>query len=196
MPAFVNTPGPIDHYINFRTPDGGLEGWAYLGTAVSAPETDGDLHYLDVFNDLGGRSVPFQLVEDGQNDVVASTMNRFDPIIYSSLRDISGFGDGVDTALTRGQLAIGALDFQLLLINAFNIVNPALIAAGAPAGRLYYSSVLAKYKESTVGTRVKEVALAFRCENIYNNSTYSTTRTFGLYTEDPTIILSLGVTPN
>ncbi len=47
---------------------------------------------------------------------------------------------------------------------------------------MYYSCNMRKYKESTVGTRVLDVAMMFECQNVYDY----TTRGFVLYSENPT----------
>ena len=168
MAAFQFTPGAIDHWIVFRQ-SGSQTAYgspAYLGTAVTAPETEGQQKYIDIFNDLGGRSVPFQLVEDGCEITVATTLNRYDNGIYATCRNmintVNGSIAGIDSVLTRGQLVQGQFDFQLWLVDRLLYVNNV-----NPCGRIMFSSELAAFKESTAGTRVREVGLAFRCTPLY-----------------------------
>lgn len=185
MPAGQFTPGPIDHYVLFR----GAQVAEYLGTAVMAPEQEAEDFKIPILNDLGGRSVPFQLVQDGEQWMIQTTLNRFDFGVYRSIRDRISAGPGQPTALgsetgrARGTLVIGSSDFSLILVNTY----AGTPSSGLPIGVLpplnalrgFYSSTLLKYKESTVGTRVLELALLFQCNNVFD----PISRGFGLYSE-------------
>lgn len=184
MPALQFTPGPIHLYVRFRNKSIA----DYLGTCVVAPEPEATKYKIPVMNDLSGRSVPFQLVQDGENHIVLATTNRFDYAVYRAIRALdngSPAGQGVlgaESGLARGTLVIGVSDFELILVNGY--YGTAAAGSGtAPlilnAGRRYYSSNLMKYKESTAGTRVQEIALAIGCENVF----IPATRGFGLYSE-------------
>jgi hypothetical protein len=189
--AFMHTPGAIDHYVRLRqsivttSQTVPANTWLYLGTAVTAPEPETENHYIDVLNDLAGRSVPFQLVYDGQSEMVITSLNRFSYSIYQAIKSMKPGGIGTDGGLQgapqvgRGVLVIGNYDFELVLVNtyyatqaALNINNPG--DTEYPAARYYKSVVLRKDKESTVGTRVTEVALMLQSNNAFN----STDRTF------------------
>lgn len=182
MSVMQATPGPIDHYVQFR----GASQAVYLGTAVIAPEQEAEDFKIPVLNDLGGRSVPFQLIQDGEQWLVMTTLNRFDLSVCRAMRAlISGGPDqpktlGSETGRARGTLVIGSSDFQLILVNTY----AGTPSAGANAGDLnaargFYSSTILKYKESTAGTRVLEVSMAIQCNNVFNPAT----RGFSLYTE-------------
>lgn len=174
------TPGPIHLFgtIGTQTP-------AYLGTCVAAPEQEGEKFKIPIMNDLGGRSVPFQLVQDGETWMVMATMNRFNiSNIYTLLARESGIPGtaatvpGVETGASRGTLYIGVSDWQLVLVNGYaGTTSAGTTPANLPGGRLYYSANIRKYKESTVGTRVLEVAMAIELQNVFN----PTTRGFSLY---------------
>lgn len=182
MAAFQFTPGPIDMFCGLRSAPGGSVTFAYLGTCVTAPEPEEEQFKIPVMNDLGGRSVPFQLVQDGENAQLLCTLNRFDLAVAQLMRAassgrFSASGIGNETNIARGTLVIGVSDFQFVLRNRY--FGQPVGGGPVPEGRLYYSANLRKYKESTVGTRVLEIAIALDFQNVYN----VTTGEFALYTE-------------
>lgn len=191
MPSLQFTPGPLHLFAMVR----GAGTPSYMGTCVAAPETEAEQFKIPVMNDLGGRSVPFQLVQDGENHLIMATMNRFDLAVLRSIRQIeSGAGGalGQETGYARGVLTIGAFDWQLIILNGYAgnaAAGPGGAAAVLNVGRRYYSANLAKYKESTVGTRVLEVAMAIRCENVF----VPATRGFALYSETDMAGATLGM---
>jgi hypothetical protein len=184
MPAGQFTPGPQHLFARFRSNPVAQ----YLGTCVRAPDPEHEFYYLDVENDIGGRSVPYQLIQDGENARIVLVMNRFDINICRGIRALhaaAGGGTvnqlGSETAYARGTLVIGSSDFELVCVNSYagtpSAGLPLAAAAFLNAGRRYVSVVPTKYKESTEGTRVLEVAMALRCEN------GAVGQAFQLYTE-------------
>lgn len=184
MSAFQFTPGPIDLFCRFRPgPAQNFGSPVYLGTCVVAPEPEEEQFKIPVMNDLGGRSVPFQLVQDGEKARLNATLNRFDLDVARLLRaQSSGLftvdGIGAETPIARGTLVIGVSDFEFILKNRY-FGQP--VAGGlVPQGRRYFSANCQAYKESTAGTRVLEIAFQLDFENVYNISTGA----FSLYTEN------------
>lgn len=178
--AGIFTPGPIDHYVQLP----GQSVPQYLGTSVLAPDQEAEDFKIPVLNDLGGRSVPFQLVQDGELWMVSTTLNRFDMSVANAIRALPGGGPGEGRVLgqesgrARGTLVIGVNDFQLILVNTY----AGTPSAGANAGDLqrargFYSSTILKYGESTKGTRVQEISFIIQCNNIF----VPTTRGFVQY---------------
>lgn len=170
MAAGIFTPGPIDHYVKVD----GLFPWTYLGTAVLAPDQEGEFYKIPVLNDLGGRSVPFQLVQDGEEWTVSTTLNRFDMAVLTRIRTLQSRGPGevplvgAESGRARGTLVIGVNDFQLYLANSYSGTPSA--GAGGDAlnfGRGFYSATVVKYGESTKGTRVLEASLIIKCYNLF-----------------------------
>jgi hypothetical protein len=186
MAAFIFTPGPIDLFCRFRPSAGGsIVDASYLGTCVVAPEPEHEQFKIPVMNDLGGRSVPFQLVQDGENASLIATINRFDLNVARLLEaQSSGFfnvkGIGQESPIARGTLVIGVSDFEFILRNRY--VGQPVAGGPVPAGRRYLSANCRKIKFSTAGTRVQEIAFALDFQNVYNVNTGS----FSLYTEDLT----------
>lgn len=180
MATGVFTPGPIDHYV--QLPGQGTP--QYLGTAILAPDQEAEDFKIPILNDLGGRSVPFQLVQDGEQWMVMTTMNRFDMAVMNSIRALPSRGPGEGLVLgqesgrARGTLVIGVNDFQLVLVNTYaGTPSAGANADGLPRARGFYSSTILKYGESTKGTRVQEVSLIIQCNNVFN----PVTRGFALY---------------
>lgn len=183
MPIGIRTPGAIHFFSRIR-----LQTIAnYMGTCVLAPEPEHTKFRIPIQNDMGGRSVPFQTVYDGETAVVAATMNRFNGVLIQSLRALDGNALGTDMPRTRGTLTLGIKDFQLLLIYEYAGTPAAGSFAGAsdlPGGRLYSSATIQKYKESTVGTRVQEIGIVFECNNILALPISTGAGQFGLFTEN------------
>lgn len=193
MSLGLRTPGPIHLFSRFRT---NPTSFYYLGTCVAAPEPEGEKFKIPVMNDIGGRSVPFQLVQDGELWYVVATMNRFNYNLWQSIRALEAgplaglpttplSGNpavGGESQGARGTLSIGISDWELITLNEYaNTVSSGVFdgTSDLPSGRLYYSCNLRKYKESTVGTRVQEIAVAVECQNVYQTAS----RSFRLYTD-------------
>lgn len=188
MSLGIRTPGPIHLFSRFRNNSTAF----YLGTCVAAPEPEHEQFDIPIMNDIGGRSVPFQIIQDGELAYVSATLNRFDWRLLQSLRALPSQAAnsittspntggnpnaGQEFAGARGTLALGINDWQLVLLYQY----AGTISAGSftnsdndlPFGRIYSSVRIKKYKESTVGTRVMEVAMILECHNIYDPVTRS-----------------------
>lgn len=195
------TPGPILLYARFRN----QSTIRFIGTAVSAPEPESEQFKIPVMNDLSGRSVPFQLVQDGELFQVMFSTNRFDINVCRAIRALSNgqpasvpstTGNaflGTETGRARGTLVLGISDFELFMVNSYAGTPQAgsvSVSGSAQADlntlRGFASCNLRKYKESTAGTRVIEVAMALDCQNLYTpNATGDFARGFVLYSEQP-----------
>lgn len=181
MPALQFTPGPIQIYL---APRSAGDTFTYAGTCVTAPEPEGEKFKLPIMNDLSGRSVPFQLVQDGEMWNLAMTLNRFDIALWRTIRALESGGAalGSESGDARGTMVLGISDFQMVLINTYAGTpagGPGGAGAALNSGRGWFSCNLRKYKESTVGTRVLEIAVAIEMQNLFDPAT----RGFHLYTE-------------
>jgi hypothetical protein len=198
--AFFATPGPKELYVKFAaslTANTGAgigstsaTGWQFLGTCVTAPDISEFPKFIDVYNDYGGRSVPTQLIWDGSESRLACTINRIDLAACRNVRDQpSHVGvPGSEYNIDRGSLVIGLTDFQFAFKDTY--FGTANATPGLPPGRVYFSVVLEGYEEHTTGTRVEEVSLLLRCNNIREANGQ-----FQQYSEDPAVFPS-GLTPN
>lgn len=175
MPALFRPVGAVEHFVRFR--DGTTR---YLGTATVAPEVEVRPGFLPVMNDLGGRTFPVCRVRDREQHLVSTTLNRFDWDTYKACQGLapgSSPATLVDTVLTHGVIAEGVSDFELILV--YSLAGTAASPADTPAGRRYSSAVLLGSRESSVGSRVMEVACVFEC----NEAFVPASRAFSLYTE-------------
>lgn len=183
MSMGTRTPGPKHLFARFRTSGGGTAGLGpyYLGTCVAAPEPEHHKARIPIMNDIAGRNEPFQIVKDGENAVVYATMNRFDWLLLQTIRGLDSTNTppaaplagnafaGQEVVSTRGTLVLGITDFQLLIWSQYNtVLGDSGTANDATAVRQYNSVELTDYKESTVGTRVEEVACAFKAVSLYS----------------------------
>lgn len=177
MPVETPTTGPIHLFARFRH----ISTINYLGTCVAAPEPEHEKSRIPIMNDIGGRSEPFQIVKDGEHAIVMATMNRFDYGVWSIIKALdsvppgtaptAGPGVGQEAFGARGTLTIGVSDFQLILWWQYNgTVSSGTLGTvgGMPPVRQYNSVESVKWRESTAGTRVLEIAAAFKCTSVYN----------------------------
>lgn len=191
--AGIYTPGPIHHFVQFR----GAAQPVYLGTAVAAPKQANEKFKLEVFNDLSGRSVPFQLIQDGEKWMVTTVLNRFNLQVLRAIRALEsgGAGLGFESATARGTLVLGVSDFSLILVNQY--AGTAAQGYQATAGtqvldlnnsRAFATSNLRTYEENTAGTRVLEVGLAVECLSLFAPAN---TLGFVTYSEGPAAVSPL-----
>lgn len=178
MAAVFHTLGAIDHFIRPT----GDPAWVYLGTATLSPDMEEEPAYLPVINDLGGRSLPVTYVADRNRCTVTTTLNRFNWTAYDLLRFVlnpgTGAGSYVDRVGDHGTPVMGFQDFQLLLISTF---GPTYSSPDTPTGRMYYSAIPRKFRESNLNSRVTELSILFECNGLFNPAD----RSFSLYTENP-----------
>jgi hypothetical protein len=177
MPMGTRTTGPRHLFVRFR----GAATVYYLGTCVAAPEEELHKDRIPIMNDISGRSNPLQIVKDGQNALIYATMNRFDWSLLSSIKGLDATNtanatplagqplSGWELAETRGTLQIGVSDFQLLIWSEYNgVAGASGTANDAPPVRIYASVDMTDMKETTQGTRVLEVACAFKATSVYD----------------------------
>jgi len=191
MPANFFAPGAINLF--FATPPNRLAGrleiaftslhWAFLGTCVQAPEIESVSTLTPIMSDLLAPA-PIQLALNSEQHFITATLNRLNFANYNfMLEGLTSEYEGSREFLP-GQLQIYAKDF-LLFLQYSNILDR---PAGAPAGRIYYSSYLTDYHETTLNGRVQEVTAIIQCNPLYSTSF----RKCYLYTQDsslfPTIV--------
>jgi hypothetical protein len=207
MPMGSATPGPQHLFVRFR----GNTAVYYLGTCVASPEQEIHKDRIPIMNDISGRSNPLQIIKDGQNAIVYATMNRFDWLLLQSIRGLDATNvlpatpaagsvlAGWEGANVRGTFQIGLTDFQLIVWSQYNDVPGAAgqfgggVSVGVAPVRLYSSVDLSDMKETTQGTRVLEVACAFKMVSVYAPTTLSfgggsNNAIAGLYTENLSVM--------
>ena len=190
MSVLLAPPGPIDLFAKMRTT--GLT-W-YIGTCREAPEVEVRPAFIDIKNDIGGRSVPVQKLYDGEQHLIYLTAtNRLDWAGYKAMsRAIVGGGGGLlgaDGPLDRGSLVMGSTDFEFVLKYNFGTT---VVAPEMPVGRRYWSCVLLGARESTAGTRLMEVSMILEANAVYTSTGQSpnANRSFSLYSEQAADVLN------
>lgn len=181
MPALIHCTGAIHHFVAFRSSP---NLYRYLGTAEVAPEVEADPSYLNIMNDLRGRSKPAIKVFDGETHAVYSTLNRFDYSTWKACKDAFKHTNNLATMgregrLENGNVVAGIGDFELVL--AYDYAGTAAQSPDLPNGRRYFSVTVGNYKESTAGTRVMNIGVRFDCDAVFN---FAAGRTWDLYTEN------------
>jgi hypothetical protein len=190
MPNAQFTPGPILHYVAFPQIQGSSGYAYYLGTHVTAPHSRAEYPEIPVYNDLGGRSVRFQSIADGEEWKLSTTLNRFDYQVVRLIRYLksgvaitgafptpantfSPVALGTHNFASRGTLVMGLQDFNLILVNSYATTA----AAGLPlatalldlnTARGFASCSMTAYEETTESTRVLEVSMAMEARGIFN----------------------------
>ncbi len=213
------TKGPILHFVVI--PQANQTNAYFLGTHVSSPRERQEAHEIPVFNDLGGRSVRIQSINDGEEWKVFTTLNRFDMNIVRALRylksgitfsggqfpvnpasfPLTGLNPplGTQNGLARGTLVIGAQDFKLILVNSY----AGTLAAGLPiaaaldmaSARGYASCSITGYEEEQEENRVTEIAMAIECRNVFiPSTTIIAAQSFQTYFEGSPINFPPGIT--
>jgi hypothetical protein len=179
MPTNFRTAGAI-HQL-FRPY--GQVGWSYLGTSVTDPVMKEGDRYLPIFNSLGGRSVPMQLVGDRRMCMIVTTLNRFNWTNYNTLRQLTGPIDGAtyfEREVDHGTLTLGtSSSFDFLVLYTFG--NATGFPSDSPNGRLYNGCVLKDWDEDPRASRTMDVTLTIESYGIYD----PLTRVFSRYSEDP-----------
>ncbi len=174
MPADFFAPGAVNLY--YAEPNDRLAGrlevafpslsWVFLGTCVTAPEVESITTLTPIMSDLLAPA-PIQLVLNSEQHIVTATLNRINFLNYNYLVDgLEGSGQGGYREFLPGQLQIYAKDV-LLFLQYTNTLN---IPDGATKGRLYYSSVLTDYHETTVNSRIQESTIIMQCNPLYSTS--------------------------
>lgn len=179
MPTNFRTVGAIHHL--FR-PYGDTT-WSYLGTAVTDPVVKEGDRYLPIFNSMGGRSVPMQVIGDRRMSMVVTTINRLNWTNYNTLRKLTGIPGGAtyfELETDHGTLTLGTSNsFEFLLLFTFG--NATGFPSDNPNGRLYGGCVLKDWDEDPRASRSMDITLTIESYGIFD----PTTRTFSRYSEDP-----------
>lgn len=172
----INVTGPIHWFM--RTPahsnySGGSVAtkiW-YLGTCETKPQSQITKYTLDVFNDLGGRKVPFQKIVQGESGVLGLALNRYSIPAYDALCTAGGLdstdgslGKGSETSLSRGSLVFGKTSVELWGLNTFyrTTNDPYSVVK---KGRYYTCACLEMHEKVKQGTEEDLMLLAFSVQN-------------------------------
>lgn len=185
MSAFIYTTGPVHIYSQNIT----TGSYGYIGTCETTPEIKFSPNKLPVMNDVAGRSIPLDYIEEGTDATISCVFTRFDRSVldqclyYNSVA--TGGGNGYETRLNRGSLVKA---FKLIL--QFSFYGTAEAQSGLLPGYRFAKSFVAAYVPSPVGTEASKCGVVFQAYSSWN----STTGAFVLY--DNATDISSAYVPN
>lgn len=187
--AIIYSTGPAYFFVagGTKSPTSAL----FLGTAEVNPKFRIQREFTPVFNDIGGRKVPFELIYEGQQAFIFSELNRYNESVYAACADApthNGLVGNGNPLQTRGANAFGEIGTLMLtesknlyLIIVFPYASKAVFSNNnMPLGYIFPGSVLRGPDDHTIGTGDRKISLIFQSIPIYNFSD----RSFRLYRED------------
>lgn len=153
----------------------------YVGTSEQHPMPEGETHYAPVFNDIGGPVTKFDVEYQGDEEVVALDLNRFNDGNLSILLSPPFYNGvvGYTSRLARGSLAIQqGHTYELWLANSFYNTPDATI--DLPPGTYYPACVTIGRSTPKQGTKTQTKRVVIEPLNWYD----PTDGTFWLKSED------------
>lgn len=172
----------------------------YVGTCETQPQVKHAKMRLDVFNDLGGRKVPFQQLEQGEIGLLGFLMTRFSQTGYNAIRKAGGLdgnttdagnGPGYESSFARGAFSLGRVSVELWLLYQFGfgadipgVAGPAT-TPGLPRGRYYPTAMLGAHEIADSGTAAEKLLMTFNALPLWLGTAPSGSkkRGFVLYSE-------------
>jgi hypothetical protein len=182
----IHVTGPVHLFVEtpahaFYSPSETAKIW-YLGTCETQPQVKHQRMRLDVFNDIGGRKVPFQQIEQGEIGLLGFMLTRFSYTAYQAIQKsggldgngtTAGMGAGKESNLGRGALSLGRTSMRIWMLYQFGfgadtptVAGPAT-TAGLPRGRHYYSALLSAHEIADSGTAAEKLLLVFNALPIW-----------------------------
>ncbi len=168
MPVGMQTTGAALLYVI------GSAGPAFLGTANRPPDYRITRGWVDIFNDLGGTQVPFDLMSVNQQAATIAVLNRFDQRVMdaiTSMPNVAGI-PGFNAAGDIGTLMVqeGAA-FTLVVVYPHFRLKPAMRAIGLKPGIVFPATVLAGPDNVGQGTTEVKRTCIFRHVPVYDPRT-------------------------
>jgi hypothetical protein len=195
--TFIYSTGPNYIFVRFPVPGPGpfikpsqLGGTIYfLGTAEEKPEEDLQAQYLPIFNNIGGKMVPFEKSYQGTIGGFSILLNKFSHTVLTLLQRMPSNGRmdaavpaGQESHLSRGRLVQANGDgFELWRANGFFGTLNATAYPDLPPGRYYPCCHNVRIFEANEGLPDEKILLIAEPQNVYN----AVDGSFYLYSEDP-----------
>jgi hypothetical protein len=176
--AQLLTTGPAGFYVGFNSGQTGsspgqLATPVWLGTSERAPRIRIYHTYKDIFNDIGGRKVPFDKQWQGDYAVITAVLNRFDYAIYNELATII---QGNSTPGAQAPNVLGSILGQEGLYQQLYVKFPyqALSAfAALPPGYRFPGASFEGPDDFVIGLEDQKIAVMWVANRVYNNSNQS-----------------------
>jgi hypothetical protein len=195
----IHVTGPIHHFI--RTPAHNRYSGStttkiyYLGTCETQPQTKIARMTEDVFNDIGGRKIPFQQLFQGEIGVVGTLLTRFSKLAYSELRKAGGVdgagtgaagaGVGYESKYSRGGLIFGQYSVEMWQLYEYGAASNPNLTTGMPVGRYWPNATLGAHELVDSGTGTEKLLLVMNCYPLWlgTGGVGDKNRAFSLYSE-------------
>lgn len=182
----IHVTGPVHIFArtpahSYYTPGETAKIW-YVGTCETQPQVKHQRMRLDVFNDIGGRKVPFQQIEQGEVGLLGFMLTRFSQTGYNAIvkaggldgnGTTTGMGMGSESNLGRGALSLGRTSVELWMLYQFGfgadtpgVAGPST-TSGLPRGRYYPSALLGAHEIADSGTAAEKLLLVFNALPIW-----------------------------
>lgn len=201
----IHVTGPVHIFARtpahaFYTPAETAKIW-YLGTCETQPQVKHAKMKLDVFNDIGGRKVPFQQIEQGEIGLLGFLLTRFSKSAYLAIRRAGGIdgtgadvgaGVGYESSFGRGAFTLSRTSVELWLLYQFGfgadtpgLAGPAT-TDGLARGRYYPTAVLGAHEIADSGSAAEKLLLTFNALPLWlgDAALGDKHRGFALYSED------------
>lgn len=177
MPAVPSFPdvwvtGAVHHYV--RIP-GDAEPF-YLGTAEVTPQVQNAKYRQPVFNDIGGKTLPFQKTYDGEASRVSVLLTRHSRTAWERALVAGANSDpvgllgkanpvsGTEGRWSRGHLVYGQSSFELWQVFD-NSLNPNFPQADfLELGRYWPLVTLENHDLVAQGTQAEKLLMVFDCQ--------------------------------
>jgi hypothetical protein len=171
--AQLYTTGPVDLWV---APQG--QGPFFLGHSEKGPSFQVRPQFSDVFVDLGGQNVPFDVVYQGEDALVTVDLARWNQNVLALIQDIATLGAGGNAPGNDPSGAIGTLmlteqkAYPLYL--RFPYASKAAFSTGPsgaePPGYRFLFAMLQEDGFPDLGTKARKQHLVWHCLRAFNPS--------------------------
>jgi hypothetical protein len=190
----VHVTGAVHHYVQLGNPDADQSIY-YLGTAEVTPKVKRVKYGQDVFNDIAGKTLPFQRTRDGEDAVIAVLLSRFSQAAWTQILQagaaagrmggVGGQEPGFESRWSRGGLIFGAETFKLWQVFEFGLAGSPNLTVGLPLGWYWPQVELLEHNDEAMGTQAEKVLLVMHAQPLRTPySDQSNPGGFKLYSTD------------
>lgn len=170
----VHVTGAVHHYVR-------VDGWAngysngdiwYLGTTEVTPQVQRRKYGQDVFNDIAGKTLPFQRTRDGEDANIAVLLTRFSRIAWDAIlragtgatgeRHPLGGEAGRETRWSRGGVIFGKETFELWQVYEFALPGSPNRTVGLERGWYWPQVELINHDTVAAGTQAEKLLLVMQ----------------------------------
>lgn len=186
----IHTTGAVHNVIVYPADPGDgtpAVAYYYLGTCEVTPQISIKKVRLPVKNDLGGRILPFQEIQQGETAEISMLLNRYSNTAYGAMLALpqgnwASESAGAETRYNRGRLVYGLNTFGL--IQVFDWYSSTFPGADKLIPGYYWPTCELVDHSFTGGTSDAKLMLAIKAVPTWNTSTLG----FDLYSTSSSLI--------